>query len=330
MSKKDIEVLGIGNAIVDIIADVEESFLDSYKLTKGVMRLIDEAYADRLHKDIIEVKLSSGGSVANTIAGLSILGNKVGFIGKTGKDKYGDFFAEELKRLGVQYKREYILTDKPTARCIILTTPDAERTMNTCLGISSDLHPEDIDTSMVERSEMIYLEGYLWDQESAKNAFLKAIDLCKKNKGKVVMSLSDPFCVDRHRKEFLGLFENHLDIVFANEDEIKSLFMVEDFEEALDICRSQKSLCVLTRSENGSIIVNGREITKIEAAVPKKVIDTTGAGDLYAAGFLHGYIKGLDLSKCGSIASIVAGEIVSHFGARPEEDLKSLIKGLKG
>jgi len=328
LEEKRFKVLGIGNAIVDIIAEVEDSFLDKNSMEKGIMQLIDEEDADKLHKEIIEVKLSSGGSVANTISGLALLKNKVAFIGKTGKDRYGDFFAEELAKLRVEYFRNDLSLSKPTARCIILTTPDAERTMNTCLGISSELNPDDIDIPLVKDSNLLYLEGYLWDQDPAKKAFLKAIDTCRKNGGEVSMSLSDPFCVDRHRKEFMELFNDHLDIVFANQMEILSLFETDDFEKAIKSCQDSGILCIITRSEHGSIILKGASKIEIDAVSPEKVIDTTGAGDLYAAGFLHGYVNGRDLQTCGKLASLIASEAVSHFGARPEKDLEHIIRGL--
>jgi sugar/nucleoside kinase (ribokinase family) len=318
MQGKKYKVLGIGNAIVDIMVNVKEDFLKGLNLQKGSMRIVDEYEIKKLYSAVKAVKEVSGGSVANTIAALSSLGNPVAFIGKVGNDALGESFKKDLKYLGVNYCTLNPGGGLPTACCVVLTTPDAQRTMNTYLGISGLLGPGDIDEDSISQSEIIYLEGYLCDSREAGEAFRKAIGIAIRTGGKVAFSLSDSFCVERHRNEFLNLIKNYVDILFANEGEIKSLFKVKSLETAIHECTKMKNISVITRSEKGSVVISNGEVRKIPARRNNAVIDTTGAGDIYAAGFLHGLIRGRDPETCGEMGSIIASEILSQFGARLE------------
>jgi sugar/nucleoside kinase (ribokinase family) len=324
--KKKYSVTGIGNAIIDIVANVEDSFINSHNLDKGSMKIINEDEAQWLNEQISAVKMISGGSAANTVAGLAMLGHKVAFIGKVKNDPMGKAFEKELKAIGVTFNTKKAQNSvSSTARCIVLSTPDAQRTMNTCLGIAGSLGPEDIDEETITNSSIIYLEGYLWDKDIAKKAILKAIELARSTGSRVAFTLSDSFCVIRHKEEFLNLVKNHIDILFANELEIAALFGTDSLDFAIDKCKQLEILVVITRSEKGSIILFGHEITLVEAEMTK-VIDSTGAGDLFAAGFLSGLIKGKDLYSCGKMGSILASEVISHYGARPELPLIKLLK----
>jgi len=325
LEHKSIDVLGIGNAIVDVVANVKESFLKANNLSKDVMRLISEEETVKLNRMINAVKISSGGSAANTIAGLAALGNSVAFIGKVKNDDFGNIFENDLKNLGVIFNtKKEGRGFSSTAVCIVLITSDAHRTMNTCLGVAGTLSPNDIDEELVANSSIIYLEGYLWDQQPAKNAFLKAIDIAHKNKGKVALSLSDPFCVERHRIEFLNLIQNKIDILFANEIEILFLFETMDFDSVIRNCKKSDIIFAITRSEKGSIIITDNKKYIVEAE-RTEVVDSTGAGDLYAAGFLNGLIKNKDIYSCGKMGSILATEVISHFGARSNISLNDLL-----
>jgi len=284
--KKKYSVTGIGNAIIDIVANVEDSFINSHNLDKGSMKIITEDEAQWLNEQISAVKMISGGSAANTVAGLAMLGHKVAFIGKVKNDTCGKAFEKELKAIGVTFITQKAQnSSSSTALCIVLSTPDAQRTMNTCLGIAGSLGPEDIDEETITNSSIIYLEGYLWDKDIAKKAILKAIELAQNTGSRVAFTLSDSFCVRRHKEEFLNLVNNHIDILFANELEIAALFGTDNLDIAIEKCKQLKILTVITRSEKGSIILFGHEIILVEAE-KIKVIDSTGAGDLFAAGFL--------------------------------------------
>ncbi len=330
MSGKKITVVGIGNAIVDVIANVEDEFLSSCRLEKGSMHLICKEDADALHSQISVKKVISGGSVANSIAGLAILGNRVAFIGKVSNDELGKSFDRELKSLGVIFntpKSEN--TGLSTARCIVLTTPDSQRTMNTCLGVAGDLYPEDVDEKLIADAKIAFVEGYLWDQQLAKKAVSRVMEIASSSGSMVAMSLSDRMCVERHRQEFMSAVKEHVDILFANENEIKALLKVKDIKSAIKMVSGLKIIAAITRSGQGSIIVRGEEIQNITAE-KTVVLDSTGAGDMYAAGFLHAFVNGRDLYTCGRSGSIIASEIISHFGARPERPLLKLLaeKGL--
>ena len=326
MPQKKYKVVGLGHAIVDVLANVEDDFLHEYNLQKGMMKLVDEPEIKGLRECVDIVKEVSGGSAANTIAALASLGHPVAFIGKVRDDLLGRTFEKGLEEIGVNYCTIKAGSGKPTGSCVVLTPPDAHRTMNTYLGIAGLLTSEDIDETIISQSEIIYLEGYLWDNEEAKRAFKKAIEIASNTGGKVALSLSDSFCVERHREEFLHLAENHVDIIFANEEEIKSLFKTDNLETAISRCREMGNIWAITRSEKGSVIVSEDRIIRIPTEPDINVVDSTGAGDLYAAGFLHGIIKGKDLEVCGKIGSIVAAEILGHFGARPGVSLIELVK----
>jgi len=326
MPEKKYKVVGLGHAIVDVLANVEDDFLHEYNLQKGMMKLVDESDIKGLRECVDIVKEVSGGSAANTIAALASLGHPVAFIGKVRDDLLGRTFEKGLEEIGVSYCTVKAGSGEPTGCCVVLTTPDAHRTMNTYLGIAGLLTSEDIDETIISQSEIIYLEGYLWDNEGAKKAFKKAIEITGETGGKVALSLSDSFCVKRHREEFLHLAENHIDIIFANEEEIKSLFRTDNLETAISRCMEMGNIWAITRSEKGSVIVSEDRLIRIPTEPDINVVDSTGAGDLYAAGFLHGLIKGKDLEVCGKIGSIAAAEILGHFGARPEVSLIELVE----
>ena len=319
------DVVGIGNAIVDVIARAEDDFLINHGLAKGSMTLIDAAQAEFLYAQMSQSIECSGGSAANTIAGIASLGGKAGYIGRTRNDQLGSIFAHDIRTMGVTFRSPPAASGAPTARCLVMVTPDAQRTMCTYLGACVDLGPEDLDVDMIQSSKVLYLEGYLWDPARAKEAFLAAMKLAHDAGAKVALSLSDAFCVDRYRNEFLDLAANYVDILFANESEICSLYQTDNFDDALQQVRRHCEIAALTRSNKGSVIVNGDEIHIIDAE-PAAVVDTTGAGDLYAAGFLYGYTQGHGLKNCGRLGAIAAAEVISHIGARPQLSLAALIE----
>jgi sugar/nucleoside kinase (ribokinase family) len=323
--KKKYGVVGIGNAIVDILASVKEELLLELKLEKGIMKLISEEEISLLHGKIANPKQISGGSAANTIAGLAMLGNNVAFIGKVGDDSLGRSFEKGMSDIGVFYRARRYKGMGSTGCCIVMTTPDAQRTMNTCLGISGALEPSDIDEDIIKDSEIVYLEGYLMDSISARKAFKKAVGLSKKNGGRVALTLSDSFCVERHRKEFMRLLAEDVDILFANEDEIKTLFQVSKFEDAADICSRYNKIFALTRGESGSVVIRGSRKYCTEPEKNIEIVDTTGAGDMYAAGFLHGYINNRKIDICARMGNLAAAAVITHFGARPEVSISDLL-----
>ena len=323
MADKTFDVVGIGNAIVDIIARCDEGFLSKHGLAKGSMRLIDADEANRLYSAMGPAVERSGGSVANAIAGLASFGARCGFIGRVAADQFGGIFRHDIRSLGVHYDTLPASDGAPTARCLILVTPDGERTMNTFLGASVDFRPEDLDLDLIGNAKVVYLEGYLFDRDAAKAAFREAARAAKEAGAKVALTLSDAFCVDRHRDDFRALVRHGADIVFANEKEITSLYQVNSFEEAADAAMNDCEMAVLTRSEAGSIIVAAGETIEIEAE-KARVVDLTGAGDLYSAGFLYGLTHGASLRECGRLGSLAAAEAISHIGARPEISLQKL------
>ena len=328
MTDAQYDVVGIGNAIVDVIARADDAFLAAKKLAKGAMTLIDEAQADALYAAMGPGTESSGGSAGNTMAGIASLGGKGAYIGKVRDDQLGQVFAHDMRSIGVSFDSKAATDGPATARCLILVTPDAQRTMNTYLGACVNLGPADVDEAVVKAARVTYLEGYLWDPPQAKEAFVKAAKIAHAAGRKVSLSLSDAFCVDRHRESFRDLVANHVDILFANESEIKSLYEVEGFDAALQAVRGSCEIACLTRSEKGSVIVAGEEVHVIDAerVGGAGVVDTTGAGDLYAAGFLYGWTHGYGLARAGRIASVAAAEAISHVGARPQTNLKALVK----
>jgi sugar/nucleoside kinase (ribokinase family) len=327
MAEKRYDVVGIGNAIVDIIARCDDGFLSKHDLAKGFMRLIDAEEANRLYAAMGPAVERSGGSAANTIAGLASFGGKCGFIGRVAADQFGGIFRHDIRSLGVAYETPPASDGAPTARCLILVTPDGERTMNTFLGASVDFTAGDLDTALIEAARIVYLEGYLFDRDDAKAAFREAAQAAKAAGAKVALSLSDAFCVDRHRADFQAFVRDGADIVFANEKEITSLYEVNSFEEAADAALEDCEMAVLTRSEEGSVIVASGEAIEIAADSVPLVVDVTGAGDLYAAGFLYGLTKRAPLAICGQLGSLAAAEVIGHIGARPETPLRKLALG---
>ena len=332
MSHTPYDVIGIGNAIVDVLARCEDSFLQDNKLAKGHMRLIDTAQADALYEIMGPAIEVSGGSAANSMAGLASFGGSCAFIGKVADDHLGEVFGHDLRAAGVTYQTRAAGEPgrPPTARCMILVTPDGERTMNTYLGTSVELGVGELDAQMIKDSRITYLEGYLFDPQDAKEAFVEAARIAGDAGRKVALSLSDGFCVDRHRATFRALISSGVDILFANEDELLSLYETLDFDEACASVRTECELVAVTRGALGSVIITPQERILVPAEPVTEVVDTTGAGDLYAAGFLYGYAKDFELAKCGRLAALAASEIISHMGARPEHNLRELAieKGL--
>ena len=324
MADTRFDVAGIGNAIVDVIAEASDTFLNENGIARGGMTLIDEARATELYGLMPPALEASGGSCGNTIAGVASLGGRGAYFGKVRDDQLGDVFTHDIRSLGVAFETERATQGPATARCLILVTPDAQRSMSTYLGACVGLGPDDIDEEVIAASAITYMEGYLWDPEGAKQAFLKASAAAHKAGRKVSISLSDSFCVDRHRDDFLRLVRHEVDILFANESEILSLYQVEDFEEALSRARKDCRYAALTRSEAGSVIIADGEVHKIEAVRPERLLDTTGAGDLYASGVLYGIARGLDPVRLGKLGSLAASEAISHFGPRPQASLKAL------
>ncbi len=319
------DVTGLGNAIVDVLSQVEDPFLARHQLAKGTMTLIDRAQADSLYSEVQNGVEQSGGSAANTMAGIASLGGNGAYIGKVGSDALGRAFTADMRKVGTHFETHALEDGDPTARCLVWVTPDAQRTMATYLGACTELGPEDVELEVVADSKITYLEGYLWDKPRAKEAVLCAAKAAHESGHKVALTLSDAFCVDRHRDEFRALLKDHIDILFANEAEIQSLFQGASFEEAVDAVRDQCEIAALTRSAKGSVIVEGKRVSEIPAAPIAKVVDTTGAGDLYAAGFLYGLSRGRPTPDCGELGSLCAAEIISHFGARPESPLRDWI-----
>jgi sugar/nucleoside kinase (ribokinase family) len=325
VTQASIDVVGIGNAIVDVIAHAEDEFLAREGLVKGTMALIDAPRAEVLYRIMGPAIEASGGSAGNTMAGLASLGGNGAYIGKVRNDFLGEVFRHDITATGVRFDTAMATTGPGTARCLILVTPDGQRTMNTYLGACVELGPADIDPDIVADAQITYLEGYLFDPPNAQEAFRKAAATAHAAGRKVALSLSDPFCVGRHRAAFRDLVDGHVDILFANEAEICSLYETADFVSAAAAVRGHVAIAALTRSAAGSLILAEGAEHQISAAPVARVIDTTGAGDLYASGFLYGLTRGLPLPICGRVGSLCAAEIISHFGARPELSLAQLV-----
>ena len=308
-----MKILGIGNAIVDVICKVDDNFIENNNLTKSTMKLFfEENEFQNLLKNLKIEKTVSGGSVANSIVGLSQLGNKVGFIGKISKDNFGDKYEEGLKSENVEYFYSKKKEELPTGTCLILVTPDSERTMCTFLGTAGKINEKDISSDVIKKSDIIFLEGYLWDEGEPKKAFEKAINNAKK----VAMSLSDLFCVERHKPHFLNLVKNNLDITFANEQEITSLIKAKNFDEVINFSKQLNKLIIVTRGEKGSVAINGDEVIESDIKKNLKIIDLTGAGDLFAAGFLHGHINKLSTKECLEKGTEMSSRVIQQIGAR--------------
>ena len=327
MPQSPLDVLALGNAIVDVIARTDEAFLVAQNVHKGAMQLIDEPRAEQLYAAMGPATIVSGGSGANTAVGTASFGCRTGYVGKVRDDEVGRLFSHDLRAIGVAYEVAPAADGPATARSFILVTPDGERTMNTYLGASQNLTPDDVDADTVRAAKIIYLEGYLWDPPAAKEAFRKAVGLAHGAGNAVALTLSDAFCVDRYRDEFLGLIrDGSVDILFANIHELQSLYTTSDAEAALAALREERVLGVVTRSAEGALVVRRGETKAVPAFPVTEVVDTTGAGDLFAAGFLAGLTNGLDHTDCARLGALAAAEVISHIGARPQANLRDLAR----
>ncbi|MBV9992682.1 MAG: adenosine kinase [Alphaproteobacteria bacterium] len=322
-NSKTHHVIAYGSAIVDVLAEVEDAFLLTHNIAKGVMTLIDEHRAAQLYGAFGRPKEVAGGSAANTMAGLASLGARGCFVGKTKADRLGEAFFASMKDTGVDYATPASGDGPQTACCLIAVTPDGERSMNTYLGAARELGTGDVTEAAIAAAQVLYIEGYLWDAPKAKAASLKAIDIARASGTKVAFTLSDPFLMGRYRDEFLALLPK-LDILFANEEEAKALFAADDFDSVLQAVRPLNAIAALTRSEKGCVAAKGGEVHVVDAVPVARVVDTTGAGDQFAAGFLYGLTHGFDLARCGRLGSLAAAEVISHVGARPVTPLKQL------
>lgn len=329
MTKTQYGLVTIGNALVDVLSPSSEEFIaaqsEKHGMIRGAMNLIDADRALDLYDSMGPATEMSGGSAGNTMACYASFGGKGAYIGKVGKDQLGEVFRHDLKAMGVTHTTPSAQTDIATGRCMILITPDGERTMNTFLGAATELYPDDIEAHVIESAQVTYLEGYLFDKKPAMEAYFRASAIAHNAGRKVSLTLSDSFCVARHRDAFRELVENHVDILFANEEEIKSLYQVTDVNDVIPVLKDKCEIAAITCSEKGSIIIRGDSVTEIKAAPVSKVVDTTGAGDAYAAGFLFGYTEGMSMAQCGQLGSIAAAEVISHIGPRPLTQLSTLI-----
>ncbi len=326
MVEPEFDVVGVGNAIVDVIVSVEHEFIATHALNKGTMTLIDADRAVELYDAMPPGIETSGGSAANTAAGVASFGGRAAYVGKVRDDQLGEVFAHDIRAVGVDFVGPRAESGPPTARCLIQVTPDADRTMNTYLGISAFLSPADVDVDVVAASAVVYCEGYLWDVDDAKRAIRLAMDVGADHGRMVSLTLSDPFCVDRHRDEWLDLIADRVNLLFANRAEILSLYRIDDLDEAVRRVRDHVELACITLSAHGSLVVTPDEVVEVAPTVTR-VVDTTGAGDLYASGFLFGMARGMPLAVCGQLASAAAAEVIGHLGARPMVPLASVIPG---
>ena len=323
MTKAQFDILGIGNAIVDVLARTDDDFLVAEGLHKGSMNLIDAERAEYLYERMGPAIEASGGSAGNTVFGVASLGGHPAYFGKVADDQLGEIFGHDMRSLGAHFDTAPLVGDAPTARSMILITPDGERTMNTYLGACVELTEADVDEEVVANSGITYMEGYLWDKENAKNAFRKAARVAHEAGRQVSITLSDSFCVDRFRAEFLELIQTgQVDIVFANEHEIKALYQTADRATALNALRRDTKLSAITLGEEGSVAISGNETHHVEACSIRELVDTTGAGDLYAAGFLYGLSQDMALEKCATLGNFCASEVIQHIGPRPEHDMR--------
>jgi sugar/nucleoside kinase (ribokinase family) len=327
MTDAKYDVLGIGNAIFDVLVKTDEAFLSAHGMTKGGMALIDEPRAASIYRDMGPATEMSGGSAANTIVGVASFGARAAYVGKVKDDQIGQLYTHDIRAAGVAFDTRPASGGPATGCCYILVTDDGERTMNTYLGAAQDLTPADIDASQIAASKMVYLEGYLWDPKSAKKAFVKASTIAHDAGREVALTLSDAFCVDRYRGEFLDLMRNGtVDLIFANEAELHSLYQTSDFDTALKQLRDDAKLGVVTRSEKGCVVASQDGVIAVPAFPIDKIVDTTGAGDLFAAGFLFGLVRGAGYENAGRLGALAAAEVIQHIGARPQVSLKELAK----
>lgn len=324
-----LDIVGMGNAIVDVLSRTEDRFLEVNSLDKGAMILIEAEQAEKIYAGMGPGMEMSGGSAANTIAAFASMGGNGGFMGKVANDQLGKVFGHDIRAAGVKFDTPTLSDGTPTARCLVLITPDGQRTMCTFLGAAVWMSPADLSEEMIKNAKVTYLEGYLFDRDRAKQAFRKGSEIAHAAGRKVALSLCDTFCVERHREEFQDLVQSHVDIVFANEGELLSLYSTQDFDEAVFHARQHCDVAAVTRGEKGSVIITKNEIIQVAPEPVTQVVDTTGAGDLYAAGFLYGYTRDLPLAQCGRIASIAAAEIITQIGARPQRSLEKLLKEKK-
>ena len=320
-----LDVIGLGNAIVDVIAEADDRLLERLALAKGTMTLIERERMAALYARMGPAREMSGGSCANTMAALAALGANVAYVGKVHNDQLGEVFAHDIRATGVEFLTRPLDRGPPTARCLIFVTPDAQRTMATYLGACVELGPDDVDEAQVAAARIVYLEGYLWDRPGAKAACLKAADVAHRHGRQVALTLSDPFCVARWRDEFIELIAGHVDVLIANEAEICSLYQTSQLEPAVDLVRRQTRIAALTRSADGSVLVGDGQTEWVSAAPVARVVDSTGAGDLYAAGLLYGLTHDLPLAACGRLGGLAAAEVLGHLGARPERPLTALV-----
>jgi len=326
VSGRRLDVLAVGNALVDVLSQESDEFVREHGLERGAMTLVDAPRAEALYSAMGPATEVSGGTAANTVAGLASFGASVGFIGRVRDDQLGEVFTHDIRAIGVDFRTPPASDGAPTGRCLIVVTPDAQRTMSTFLGAASQLGPRDIDPDAVAATDITYLEGYLFDQPEAKEAFRHAARLAHDAANRVALTLSDSFCVERHRTDFLDLVEHGVDVLFANEDEIGALYETGDFDAALAHVRGHCEIAALTRSQKGSVIVAGDDVHVVGVHPVADVVDTTGAGDQYAAGFLFGLTHGRDLPTCGRLGALAAAEVISHLGARPETSLAELAR----
>ena len=324
------ELLGVGNALVDVLCNVDDSFLHEHGLVKGSMQLVDESEANKLVSTMSTPHRISGGSCANSMAGFASLGGRGAFIGKLKNDSAGKAFLADMKKLGCLFAAAPSEQGLPTGMCLVFVTPDAQRTMCTYLGTAALLAPDDLNETIISGSKIVYMEGYLFDQPVAQEAMVRVAGVANKAGGKVAVTLSDRFCVERHRDAFIELVERNTDILFANEDEFISLYQAENLEQAVKLGSGKCDLICVTRGEKGAVILSETKSIEVKSEAVDKLIDTTGAGDQFAAGFLFGLCKGEELTACARIGAIAAAEVIGHYGARPETDLAALVAGRLG
>ncbi|MEX2100245.1 MAG: adenosine kinase [Acidimicrobiia bacterium] len=323
-----LDVVGIGNALVDVLSHESDDFIEEHGLARGAMTLIDTERAEKLYAAMGPATEISGGSAANSMVGITSFGGAAAFVGRVSDDQLGSVFGHDIRAAGVEFTTAPAANAEhagaPTGCCLIIVTPDAQRTLNTFLGASAQLGPDDLDHHLIARAQVLFLEGYLWDEQDAKEAFRRAARTAHDAGNRVAFTLSDGFCVERHRDEFLDLVEQEVDVLFANEVEITSLYQVDSFDAALQNVQHHCEIAALTRSEKGAVIVGRDEIHVVDAHPVDKIVDTTGAGDLFAAGFLYGLTHGYDLGTAGRLGACAASEVISHLGARPERSLREL------
>ncbi|HCM83913.1 MAG TPA: adenosine kinase [Alphaproteobacteria bacterium] len=319
-----MDVVGIGNALVDVLSHADDATLDKLNLVKGTMHLVSQEQAENLYKGIGPATEMSGGSAANTIAGIASFGGRAAYIGKVANDQLGAVFSHDMKSQGITFNTQPHEGGIATGCCLVLVTPDGERTMNTFLGASNALAAHDIDANLIQSAQYIYLEGYLFDPPAAKEAFFAAAEMARNSRTRVALTLSDLFCVGRHRDDFERLIRTHVDVLFANEQELIAQYQAPDLQTAITAARGSADILAVTRSEKGAVIITKDETIEVAAQKVKKVVDTTGAGDLFASGFLYGLTQGMDLAECGRLGTVAAAEIISHLGARPQQQLARL------